>query len=145
MGNSKLINSKNYRWFHGKITRNQAEEALSHVRHDGAFLVRESESSPGINNLNNIMYKYIKKGIFNGTFHVETLHPLLPDLIRNLKVVVFVEGGTPQGWGTPPPLVWVKKEEITVQTPYLKVCRIHQWPCNWWVTGTLTTEPSLLT
>ena len=84
MGNSKLINSKNYRWFHGKITRNQAEEALSHVRHDGAFLVRESESSPGINNLNNICIN-TKKGIFNGTFHVETLHPLLPDRIRIQK------------------------------------------------------------
>lgn len=68
------------------------------------------------------MYKYIKKGIFNGTFHVETLHPLLPDLIRNLKVVVFVEGGTPQGWGHSPTLSLGKKEEeITVQAPYLKV------------------------
>ena len=37
-----------FSWFHGKITRRQAEEALLQVQHEGAFLIRESESSPGI-------------------------------------------------------------------------------------------------
>ena len=34
-------------WFHGKITRRQAEEALLQLQFEGAFLIRESESSPG--------------------------------------------------------------------------------------------------
>jgi growth factor receptor-binding protein 2 len=34
-------------WFKGKIARAKAEEILRKQTHDGAFLVRESESSPG--------------------------------------------------------------------------------------------------
>ena len=34
-------------WFHGKITRAKSEELLSKQKHDGAFLIRESESTPG--------------------------------------------------------------------------------------------------
>ena len=39
-----------YSWFHGKITRKQAEEALLQLQFEGAFLIRESESSPGTRN-----------------------------------------------------------------------------------------------
>lgn len=35
-------------WYHGKITRKQAEEALLQIQHEGAFVVRESESTPGL-------------------------------------------------------------------------------------------------
>ncbi|KAI4789671.1 hypothetical protein KUCAC02_035100, partial [Chaenocephalus aceratus] len=35
------------RWFFGKIPRAKAEEMLNKQRHDGAFLIRESESAPG--------------------------------------------------------------------------------------------------
>lgn len=35
------------RWFFGKIPRAKAEEILNKQRHDGAFLIRESESAPG--------------------------------------------------------------------------------------------------
>ena len=35
-------------WFHGRITRKQAEAKLMKETFDGAFLVRESESTPGI-------------------------------------------------------------------------------------------------
>lgn len=41
------ITMRSHSWFHGKITRRQAEEALLQVQHEGAFLIRESESSPG--------------------------------------------------------------------------------------------------
>ncbi|KAM6972790.1 growth factor receptor-bound protein 2-like isoform 1-T2 [Aplochiton taeniatus] len=34
-------------WFHGKIPRAKAEEVLNKQRLDGAFLIRESESTPG--------------------------------------------------------------------------------------------------
>nr|4JMG_A Chain A, Clamp Ptpn11_pY580 [synthetic construct] len=34
-------------WYKGKIPRAKAEEMLSKQRHDGAFLIRESESAPG--------------------------------------------------------------------------------------------------
>ncbi|XP_023647726.1 growth factor receptor-bound protein 2a isoform X2 [Paramormyrops kingsleyae] len=34
-------------WFFGKIPRAKAEEILNKQRHDGAFLIRESESAPG--------------------------------------------------------------------------------------------------
>lgn len=34
-------------WFHGKISRMQAESVLMGVAQEGAFLFRESESSPG--------------------------------------------------------------------------------------------------
>lgn len=34
-------------WFHGKITRKQAESILMEKNGDGVFLVRESESAPG--------------------------------------------------------------------------------------------------
>ncbi|XP_041531485.1 growth factor receptor-bound protein 2-like [Microtus oregoni] len=36
-----------FRWFFGKIPRAKAEEMLCNQRHDGAFLIRESESAPG--------------------------------------------------------------------------------------------------
>ena len=35
------------RWYHGRITRSKAEEILARQPHDGAFLIRESESTPG--------------------------------------------------------------------------------------------------
>lgn len=34
-------------WYRGRITRAKAEEILGHQPHDGAFLIRESESTPG--------------------------------------------------------------------------------------------------
>ncbi|KAK3520497.1 hypothetical protein QTP70_024112 [Hemibagrus guttatus] len=34
-------------WFFGRIPRARAEELLNKQRHDGAFLIRESESAPG--------------------------------------------------------------------------------------------------
>ena len=34
-------------WYRGRITRAKAEEILSQQPHDGAFLIRESESTPG--------------------------------------------------------------------------------------------------
>ena len=37
-----------FSWFHGKITRKHAEEALLQIQFEGAFLIRESESSPGM-------------------------------------------------------------------------------------------------
>lgn len=36
----------NFRWFHGKITREEAENLLQ-PREDGLFLVRESTNFPG--------------------------------------------------------------------------------------------------
>ncbi|KAM7428012.1 Growth factorreceptor-bound protein 2 [Porites harrisoni] len=41
------ITMRAHNWFHGKITRRQAEEALLQLQFEGAFLIRESESSPG--------------------------------------------------------------------------------------------------
>lgn len=41
------IAMKSHSWYHGKITRRQAEEALLQIQYEGAFLIRESESSPG--------------------------------------------------------------------------------------------------
>lgn len=41
------ISMRDHSWFHGKITRKQAQEGLLQVQHEGAFLIRESESSPG--------------------------------------------------------------------------------------------------
>ncbi|CAN0210315.1 unnamed protein product [Lampetra planeri] len=41
------IEMKPHPWFHGRISRAKAEELLASQRNDGAFLVRESESSPG--------------------------------------------------------------------------------------------------
>ena len=35
-------------WYHGKISRNNAEELLKKQTHDGAFLIRDSERSPGL-------------------------------------------------------------------------------------------------
>lgn len=40
-------NTHTRRWFYGKIPRAKAEEMLNKQRHDGAFLIRESESAPG--------------------------------------------------------------------------------------------------
>uniref|UniRef100_A0A7M4E7M7 Growth factor receptor bound protein 2 n=1 Tax=Crocodylus porosus TaxID=8502 RepID=A0A7M4E7M7_CROPO len=50
------IEMKPHPWFFGKIPRAKAEEMLGKQRHDGAFLIRESESAPGdfslsVNNL----------------------------------------------------------------------------------------------
>uniref|UniRef100_A0A8C6GG95 SH2 domain-containing protein n=1 Tax=Mus spicilegus TaxID=10103 RepID=A0A8C6GG95_MUSSI len=41
------IEMKPHPWFFGNIPRAKAEEMLSKQRHDGAFLIRESESAPG--------------------------------------------------------------------------------------------------
>uniref|UniRef100_A0AAY5L807 Growth factor receptor-bound protein 2 n=1 Tax=Esox lucius TaxID=8010 RepID=A0AAY5L807_ESOLU len=41
------IEMKGHPWFYGKIPRAKAEEMLNKQRHDGAFLIRESESAPG--------------------------------------------------------------------------------------------------
>ncbi|XP_030264500.1 growth factor receptor-bound protein 2b isoform X2 [Sparus aurata] len=41
------IEVKAHPWFFGKIPRAKAEEMLNKQRHDGAFLIRESESAPG--------------------------------------------------------------------------------------------------
>jgi len=41
------ITMKPHEWFHGKISRSKAEELLKQQAHDGAFLIRESESAPG--------------------------------------------------------------------------------------------------
>ncbi|KAI4456766.1 sh2-sh3 adaptor protein-related [Holotrichia oblita] len=43
---SNYIELKNHNWYYGKITRADAEKLLS-TKHDGAFLIRISESSPG--------------------------------------------------------------------------------------------------
>ncbi|KAK2572032.1 Growth factor receptor-bound protein 2 [Acropora cervicornis] len=44
---NSYIGMKPHGWYHGKITRRQAEEALLQIQHEGAFVVRESESTPG--------------------------------------------------------------------------------------------------
>ncbi|KAL9957084.1 hypothetical protein ACROYT_G038676 [Oculina patagonica] len=44
---ANYITLKPHSWFHGKITRAQAEELLLKQKIDGAFLIRESESTPG--------------------------------------------------------------------------------------------------
>ncbi|XP_060774547.1 growth factor receptor-bound protein 2a isoform X2 [Neoarius graeffei] len=41
------IEMKPHLWFYGKMPRARAEEMLNKQRHDGAFLIRESESAPG--------------------------------------------------------------------------------------------------
>ncbi|KAM4604220.1 growth factor receptor-bound protein 2a [Polymixia lowei] len=41
------IEVKPHGWFHGKISRAKAEEVLNKQRLDGAFLIRESESTAG--------------------------------------------------------------------------------------------------
>jgi len=41
------IEMKPHEWYYGHITRAKAEDILSRQPHDGAFLVRESESTPG--------------------------------------------------------------------------------------------------
>ncbi|XP_062304448.1 growth factor receptor-bound protein 2a [Osmerus eperlanus] len=41
------IELKPHSWFHGRITRAKAEEILSKQRFDGAFLIRDSESTAG--------------------------------------------------------------------------------------------------
>ncbi|XP_006816331.1 growth factor receptor-bound protein 2-like [Saccoglossus kowalevskii] len=41
------ITMRPHDWFHGKISRAKAEELLQLQPHDGAFLIRESESAPG--------------------------------------------------------------------------------------------------
>ena len=41
------IQMKDHQWYHGRITRANAEEKLSKQPQDGAFLIRESESTPG--------------------------------------------------------------------------------------------------
>ncbi|CAB4002121.1 growth factor receptor-bound 2 [Paramuricea clavata] len=41
------IEMRPHDWYHGKISRNDAEELLKKQTHDGAFLIRDSERSPG--------------------------------------------------------------------------------------------------
>ena len=41
------IQMKPHEWFYGRITRARAEEILKRQYHDGAFLIRESESTLG--------------------------------------------------------------------------------------------------
>lgn len=41
------IQMKDHQWYHGRITRANAEEILTKQPHNGAFLIRESESTPG--------------------------------------------------------------------------------------------------
>lgn len=41
------IQMKDHVWYHGRITRAKAEDTLTKQPHDGAFLIRESESTPG--------------------------------------------------------------------------------------------------
>ena len=40
------VEMKPHEWYYGHITRAKAEEILSRQPHDGAFLIRESESTP---------------------------------------------------------------------------------------------------
>lgn len=42
----KIIFSVYYSWYYGRITRADAERLLMN-KHEGAFLIRISESSPG--------------------------------------------------------------------------------------------------
>ncbi|XP_022780261.1 growth factor receptor-bound protein 2-like [Stylophora pistillata] len=44
---ANYIQLKPHSWFHGKITRAKSEELLLKQKFDGAFLIRESESTPG--------------------------------------------------------------------------------------------------
>jgi len=41
------VRIKPHEWYYGSIKRAKAEEILSRQPHDGAFLIRESESTPG--------------------------------------------------------------------------------------------------
>ena len=43
---SNYIEMKPHNWYYGRITRADAEKLLSN-KHEGAFVVRVSESSPG--------------------------------------------------------------------------------------------------
>lgn len=43
---SNYIEMKSHNWYYGRITRADAEKLLLN-KHDGAFLIRVSESSPG--------------------------------------------------------------------------------------------------
>jgi hypothetical protein len=43
---SNYIEMKSHNWYYGRITRADAEKLLSN-KHEGAFVVRVSESSPG--------------------------------------------------------------------------------------------------
>ena len=40
------IQMKEHNWYHGRITRAKAEDLLIQQPHDGAFLIRDSESTP---------------------------------------------------------------------------------------------------
>ena len=44
---SNYIEMKPHNWYYGRITRADAEKLLSN-KHEGAFVVRVSESSPGL-------------------------------------------------------------------------------------------------
>eukprot|EP00794_Sanderia_malayensis_P009112 gene9112-10085_t len=41
------VNVKEHSWYAGKVTRKEAEAQLSNQNLDGAFLIRDSESTPG--------------------------------------------------------------------------------------------------
>ena len=81
-------------WFHGKISRNQAENLL-HPRQDGLFLVRESTNFPG---------DYTLCVCYSG--RVEHYHILYKDgrltiddeeFFDNLKSLVFVSNAFRSG------------------------------------------------
>jgi len=36
-----------YRWYHGRLDRNVAEDRLRQARHLGSYLIRESDRKPG--------------------------------------------------------------------------------------------------
>uniref|UniRef100_A0A5S6QHG0 Sex muscle abnormal protein 5 n=1 Tax=Trichuris muris TaxID=70415 RepID=A0A5S6QHG0_TRIMR len=44
---SNYIKMRDHRWYYGRICRANAEVLLKKQSHDGAFLIRESESCPG--------------------------------------------------------------------------------------------------
>ena len=43
-----FLHTFNFSWFHGRLPRKDAEKKLSEQKFDGAFLLRESESTPGL-------------------------------------------------------------------------------------------------
>ncbi|XP_041454740.1 growth factor receptor-bound protein 2-like [Lytechinus variegatus] len=63
------VQPKDNSWYAGKLKRNMAEEYLAIMPNDGAFLIRESESTPGDFSLsvkykNNVQhFKVLRDGI----------------------------------------------------------------------------------
>eukprot|EP00795_Rhopilema_esculentum_P009318 gene9318-17017_t len=62
------VEIKPHEWFMGKLTRKDAESKLLNQPHDGAFLIRESESTPGdfslsvVHNKNVQHFKVLRDG-----------------------------------------------------------------------------------